>query len=55
MTDRKKKKKKQSEKVGDFYVHLVHGPMSIDSDLSSSAKLLTSTGKPTVIHFYDGG
>ena len=43
------------EQVGDFYVHLVRGPTATDARLISSTKLLSSTGKPTVIHFYDGG
>jgi len=48
------------EEVGDFYVHMLHGPstkISIDKDLTSSTKLLKleSGNKPTVIHFYDGG
>jgi hypothetical protein len=42
------------EPVGDFYVHLVREG-TVDSDLTSSTKLLSMTGKPTVIHFYDGG
>jgi len=49
--------------VGDFYVHLVHhgtrtgtnNQIDIDDNLTSSTKLLSTTGKPTVIHFYDGG
>ena len=46
------------EPVGDFYVHLVKGTpsgISVDRDLTSSTGLLSRTGKPTVIHFYDGG
>jgi len=43
------------EKVGDFYVHVVHDPSFIDTKLTSSNKLLSTTGKPTVMHFYDGG
>jgi len=43
--------------VGDFYVYLVRGPYrdAVDDQLTSSTKLLTRTGKPTVMHFYDGG
>ena len=41
------------EKVGDFYAHLVNGPNEVNPQLMSSTKLLA--GKPTVIHFYDGG
>mmetsp|Transcript_40262 Transcript_40262/g.78728 ORF Transcript_40262/g.78728 Transcript_40262/m.78728 type:complete len:102 (+) Transcript_40262:107-412(+) len=45
------------EPVGDFFVHLVRGVVmdSIDTGLTSNYKLLARTGKPTVIHFYDGG
>ena len=45
------------EQVGDFYAHLVGGtsPSQIDRELTSSTALLSRTGKPTVIHFYDGG
>ena len=42
------------EPVGDFYVHLVHG-QEVDKDLTSSTKLLSLTGRPSVIHFYNGG
>jgi len=45
------------EPVGDFFVHLVRGVSadSTDEGLTSSYKLLARSGKPTVIHFYDGG
>lgn len=45
------------EKVGDFYVHLVKGPTEVENNLTSSTKLLSGSnaGKPSVIHFYDGG
>ena len=40
--------------VGDFYVHLLKGEEP-SREMTSSTKLLTQSGKPTVIHFYDGG
>ena len=50
------------EPVGDFYVKLVRtaaedGSTVVDREMTSSPKLLSygSGGKPTVIHFYDGG
>jgi hypothetical protein len=44
------------EPVGDFYVHLVDpAGGTVGSTLISSTKLLTTEGKPSVIHFYDGG
>jgi len=42
------------ESVGDFYVHLLHG-VNVEKDMTSSTKLLTNSGMPSVIHFYDGG
>ena len=44
---------KMNDPVGDFYVHLVHGPNDIEEGLTSSTKLLR--GNITVIHLYDGG
>ncbi len=48
-----------AEVIGDFYVHLVHGPKEtdVDNNLTSSTKLLSGSNqdKPSVIHFYDGG
>lgn len=45
--------------IGDFYVNLVKGgpqeKASLETKLTSSTKLLTTTGKPTVMHFYNGG
>jgi hypothetical protein len=43
------------EPVGDFYVNLVDPGGAVSSMLVSSTKLLTTEGKPSVIHFYDGG
>lgn len=44
------------EPVGDFFVHVLDGQKA-SSTLVSSNKLLNldSGGRPTVIHFYDGG
>ena len=47
------------EPVGDFYVHVLNRGAGLAPNtrpqLVSSTKLLTQQGKPTVIHFYDGG
>ena len=47
------------EPVGDFYVHVLNRGAGLVPNtrpqLVSSTKLLTQEGKPTVIHFYDGG
>jgi len=42
------------EPVGDFSVYLVRRSV-VDSNLASSTMLLRQVGKPTVMHFYDGG
>lgn len=42
------------EKLGDFYVHIVRSPTSIEENLTSSTKLLSKSGRPSVIHFYNG-
>lgn len=42
------------EKVGDFYAHIVRSPTSIEENLTSSTKLLSKSGRPSVIHFYNG-
>jgi hypothetical protein len=45
---------KQMEPVGDFYVNVLHG-QEVEKDLTTSRRLLTETGQPSVIHFYNGG
>jgi hypothetical protein len=45
------------EPVGDFYVHVLRG-QEVEPTMVSSTKLLSGTsngGRPSVIHFYDGG
>jgi 3-methyladenine DNA glycosylase Mpg len=42
------------ETVGEFYVYLIHGS-DVALEMTSSTKLLSTMGKPSVIHFYDGG
>lgn len=42
------------EKVGDFYVHIVRSPTSIEENLTSSTRLLSKSGRLSVMHFYNG-
>jgi hypothetical protein len=44
------------EPVGEFFVHVLAG-QEASTEIISSKRLLTGAnqGKPTVIHFYDGG
>jgi len=43
-----------TDPVGDFYVHILQGTQ-VDTQLTSSTKLLTEKNIPSVISFYDGG